>query len=249
MDTQQVGSSVPATSSLPHWRPILVWAAVAQILLNVALMAVNGEIVPPLIAMSVLLAVGVLVLGNRPRGGAAGLGIVSLLHLATSGPFLAEGLVHPESFWDFWLGWAIVLAAVLCVLAAVPVWRQKDDGSTRARSVSLAVGGLIVALGIAGGVATAAYESDTAQGGDIAVAARNVEFEPANLSAEAGEVAVFVDNKDSFRHTFSIDDLDVDLEVPGGKAARVEFTAEPGSYEFYCAVPGHEDMKGELVIE
>jgi hypothetical protein len=32
------------------------------------------------------------------------LGLVSLLHLVTSVPFLAEGLVDPESFWDFWLG-------------------------------------------------------------------------------------------------------------------------------------------------
>lgn len=80
------------------------------------------------------------------------------------------------------------------------------------------------------------------------LAARNVEFVPANLRADSGEVAVFVDNDDSFRHTFSIDALAVDLEVPGGKATRVELIAEPGTYEFYCAVPGHEDMRGELVV-
>lgn len=248
MDTHNVGSSAPATSLLYGWRSVLVLAALAQVLLNVVLMAVSGEFVPPLIAMSVLLVVGLLVLGSRPRGGAAVLGVVSLLHVATSGPFLADGLVHPESFWDFWLGWSIVLAAVLGVLAALTVWRQKDDGSMRAHSVSIAVGGLIVALGIAGGVATATYESVTAQGGDIALAARNVEFGPANMTAEGRDLAVFVENEDPMRHTFSIDELDVDLEIPGGKAARVEFSAEPGTYEFYCAVPGHEDMEGELVV-
>jgi len=185
---------------------------------------------------------------NGPRAGAAVLGIVSLLHLATSGPFLAEGLVHPESFWDFWLGWALVLAAVLCILAAVPLWRQTDDGPGRPRFVSLVFGGLLVALGVAGGVATAAYESDTAQSGDIAVAARNVKFEPTNLSAEGENMAVFVENKDPVRHTFSIDELEVDLELPGNKAARIEFTADPGTYEFYCAVPGHDGMTGELVV-
>jgi plastocyanin len=225
-----------------------VSAALAQIVLNVALMVINGEVVPPLVVMSVLLAIGVLMSANSSRAGAGVLGIVSLLHLATSGPFLAEGLVHPESFWDFWLGWVIVSAAVLCAVAAVLVWRQKANGSGRARSAALVVGGLVLALGIVGGVATAAYESDTAQRDDIAVTARNVRFEPASLSAGAGETAVFVENKDSFRHTFSIDELDVDLEVPGGKATRVEFTADPDTYEFYCAVRGHDDMKGELVI-
>lgn len=247
MEALQV-DSVDTSRSLPRWRPVLVAAALAQILFNVVVMVVNGEVVPPLVAMLVLLIIGLALLGNRRKTGAAVLGIVSLVHLATSAPFLAEGLVHPESFWDFWLGWSIVLAAALGVLAAVPVWRRKDEGSERARAVSLAVGSLIVALAIAGGAASAAYESDSPQDGDISLSARSVEFEPANLSADVEEVAVFVDNHDSFRHTFSIDELGVDLELPGGKAARVEFTAEPGTYEFYCAVPGHENMKGELVV-
>jgi plastocyanin len=247
MDEPQV-DPITAMRPLARWRPVLVAAALAQILFNVAAMVVNGEVIPPVIVMSVLLAVGLFVLGTRRRAGAATLGIVSLAHLATSMPFLAEGLVHPESFWDFSLGWSIVLAAALGVVAAVPVWRQHDDGSKRARAVSLGTVGLIVALGIVGGVATVAYESDTAQSGDIEIVARNVEFEPANLSAESGEVAVFVDNDDSLRHTFSIDELEVNVELPGGKAARAEFNAEPGTYEFYCAVPGHENMRGELVV-
>jgi plastocyanin len=243
------GDPVSAPKGLQQWRLVLVLAALAQILLNVGVMLISGEVVPPLIAVSVLLAVGLLVLRGRPRGGAATVGIVSVLHLATSGPFLAEGLVHPESFWDFWLGWSTVLAAALAVPAAVAVWRQKHSRSMRARGVAMAAGGLIVALGVAGGVATMAYENDTAQEGDLALLAHNVEFQPAALAAEAGELTVFVENRDSLRHTFSIDELDVDLEIPGDKAVRIEFTARPGIYEFYCAVPGHEDMKGELVVE
>jgi uncharacterized cupredoxin-like copper-binding protein len=42
--------------------------------------------------------------------------------------------------------------------------------------------------------------------------------------------------------------LEVNLVAPGGTATRVEFIAEPGTYDFYCAVPGHEDMRGELVV-
>jgi plastocyanin len=246
MDNQ--GRPINDARPLPRWRPVLVAAALAQILFEVVIMVVNGEVVRPAIVWSALLATGVFVFGKRRRAGAALLGFVSLVHFATSAAFLAEGLVHPESFWDFWLGWSIVLTAGLGILAAAAVWRQEDDGSKRARAVSLGIMALIVALGILGGTATIAYDSDSAQDGDIALSARNVQFEPANLIANSGEIAVFVYNDDSFRHTFSIDALDVDLELPGGKAARVEFIAEPGTYEIYCAVAGHEDMKGELVV-
>lgn len=246
MDNQ--GGPINDARPLPRWRPVLVAAALAQILFEVLFMVVNGEVVRPAIVWSALLAIGLFVFGKRRRAGAALLGFVSLVHFATSAAFLAEGLVHPESFWDFWLGWSIVLTAGLGVLAAAAVWRREDDGSKGARAVSLGIMALIVALGIVGGAATTAYDSDSAREGDIALSARNVEFEAANLIADSGEIAVFVENNDSFRHTFSIDALDVDLEVPGGKATRVEFIAEPGTYEFYCAVPGHQDMKGVLVV-
>lgn len=246
MDNQ--GGPINDARPLPRWRPVLVAAALAQILFEVVIIVVNGVVARPAIVWSALLTIGLLVFGRRRRAGAALLGFVSLVHFATSAAFLTEGLVHPESFWDFWLAWSIVLTAGLGVLAAAAVWRREDDGSKRARAVSLGIMALIVALGIVGGAATIAYDSEAAQDGDIALSARDVLFEPENLIADSGEVAVFVDNADSFRHTFSIDALDVDLEVPGGKATRVEFIAEPGTYEFYCAVPGHEDMKGVLRV-
>jgi plastocyanin len=246
MDGQ--GGPITDAPPLTRWRLVLVAAALAQILFEAVIVAVNGSVARPAIVWSALLTIGLVVLRRRRRTGAAILGFVSLAHFATSAAFLAESLVHPESFWDFWLGWSIVLTAGLGLLAAAAVWRREDDGSNRARAVSLGIMGLIVALGIVAGVTSIAYESEAAQDEDLALSARNLEFEPANLSADSGEIAVFVDNADSFRHTFSIDALNVDLEIPGGKATRVEFIAEPGTYEFYCAVPGHEDMKGVLVV-
>jgi uncharacterized cupredoxin-like copper-binding protein len=227
----------------------LVAASVAQIVLNVVVLVVNGEIIPPLVGIAVLLGIGLVLIGSRSRAGAAMLGIVSAVHLLTSAPFILDALVHPESFWDFWLGWATIIVAVVALVAAIPVWRESDHGSAQARLVPRVAAGLVVALAVVGAVATISYDSATLASGDVELAAENVEFSPAELSAEAGEVSVFVDNNDGIRHTFSIDDLGVDLEVPAGKAARVEFTAEPGTYEFYCAVPGHEGMTGELTVE
>jgi plastocyanin len=82
---------------------------------------------------------------------------------------------------------------------------------------------------------------------DLVVATEGDSFSPARLAAPAGEVSVFVDNGDAARHTFTMDALGVDLEVPAGHNARVTFSAPPGAYEYFCSVPGHEDMRGTLV--
>ena len=51
------------------------------------------------------------------------------------------------------------------------------------------------------------------------------------------------------RHTFTIEDLDIEVNLPGNADQRVDITAAPGEYEFMCKVPGHDDMKGTLTIE
>jgi plastocyanin len=79
--------------------------------------------------------------------------------------------------------------------------------------------------------------------------AESVEFEPASVTASAGEVSVHIDNRDPVRHTFAIDELGVETEIPAGKGRRVTFDAGAGEYEFHCTVPGHEDMKGTITVE
>jgi uncharacterized cupredoxin-like copper-binding protein len=81
------------------------------------------------------------------------------------------------------------------------------------------------------------------------VLAEGLGFLPTALDSSGGTVGVFIENNDPFRrHTFTIDELEVDVELPGGTSQRVDVSAPPGTYEFYCAVPGHEKMKGTLTI-
>lgn len=230
------------------WRSLLVRAAVVQIIINVVVIALSGEIIPPLVAVAVLLIVGLSLIGGRTKVGAAILGIVSLLHLVTSAPFVIGNLGHPDSFFDFFLGWALIVSSVVGAAAAVPVWRGTDSEGGRARLALVASGLLLVILAAVGAVATLTTKSVVAAEGDVAVAAEDAEFTPADLEAESGEVGIHVDNRDQLRHTFTIDELDVNLELPAGKGARTSFSADPGEYAFHCAVPGHEDMKGTLTL-
>ena len=75
------------------------------------------------------------------------------------------------------------------------------------------------------------------------------EFFPESLDAGSGEVSVFVDNADATLHTFTIEELDVHLDIPASKAARVTFEADPGTYEFICVPHEQEGMSGTLVVE
>jgi plastocyanin len=246
MSTQSVSNQTGTTGA---WRSLLVKAAWLQIIINVVVIALSGEIIPPLVAVAVLLVVGLALIGGRTKVGAAILGIVSLLHLATSAPFVIGNLSHPDSFFDFFLGWALIVSALLGTAASVPVWRGTDSEGGRARPVLVSSVLLLVILAAVGAVATLTTKSVAADEGDVTVTAEDVEFDPADLEAQSGEVGIHVDNKDQLRHTFTIDELEVSLELPAGKGARTSFTAEPGEYAFYCAVPGHEDMKGTLTVQ
>ena len=64
----------------------------------------------------------------------------------------------------------------------------------------------------------------------------------------AGTVGVWVDNRDGIHHTFTIEGLDVDLEIPALKAKRVDFEAPAGTYDVICTVPGHESMTATLSV-
>ena len=78
-------------------------------------------------------------------------------------------------------------------------------------------------------------------------------FTTESLQANAGEVRIVMENPSSVPHNVAIKGGGVDEkgEIVGeGETSEVSATVEPGTYEFYCSVPGHEaaGMKGELTV-
>ena len=71
-----------------------------------------------------------------------------------------------------------------------------------------------------------------------------------NLVAESGAVNIRLANHDLFWHTLTIDELNVDLSVLVGSEREAGSPAPPGTYTYYCAIPGHEllGMLGTLTI-
>ena len=61
-------------------------------------------------------------------------------------------------------------------------------------------------------------------------------------------------NKSSISHDISIKGNGVNDNgpvVPQGGTSKVTANLQPGTYEFYCSVPGHEEggMKGTLTVK
>lgn len=229
------------------WVKLLRWSAIVSVIV-VALVNVFAGIIPPLLVFAAVW-VGSLIWLGRARKGPAILLLVSFVaFLALSAPFVIPSLGVPASAGDFILNMASLLAALAGIAAAVVVLRGGGDAVGAPRSVGLVAAGLFVVASALSVVATITYENAEVQQGDLSVVAADLEFKTTTLAAGPGEVSVFVKNEDSTLHTFTIEELDVDLTIPASKSARVTFQAEPGVYKFYC-IPHEEDMEGTLEIE
>ncbi len=86
----------------------------------------------------------------------------------------------------------------------------------------------------------------------IEVTASSFAFDPDEITVEAGEDVAIVLSSDDTLHDFTVDELDAHVAVDAGDTGEGGLRAdEPGTYTYYCSVPGHRDegMEGTLVVE
>ena len=81
-------------------------------------------------------------------------------------------------------------------------------------------------------------------------------FEPATITVKSGTpVRLTLSNDGALEHNWVVDSLEgrrVEVDAKPKTSATGEFTpAAPGTYEFYCSIPGHREagMKGTLVVQ
>ncbi len=243
---KQVTRNAPASTSGIDWRILSVWSGMATAAALLVFIAIIGEIIPPLVIFAVLYGVAVLLVRRGGRPGLIMTGVLSLLLLASNAPFIVPALSVLASTVDFVMTGLIVVLAVTNLVSAIAALRASSTGARAglAGRAALAMMLLVVAVAVVGRLT---YDSPPAQGGDVELTTQDIEFSAEVIEAEGGEVSVFVDNKDSTLHTFTVEDLDVDLQVPGGSTARVTFEASAGSYQFICR-PHPDLMKGILEV-
>lgn len=90
---------------------------------------------------------------------------------------------------------------------------------------------------------------DQAQG--ILLTSHNMAFSSKRIEVQPGEHTITLDNADFIPHTFTIDDLGINLAVPARGGDQLTIKLPPGTYTFYCDIPGHPEagMVGELVVD
>jgi plastocyanin len=141
------------------------------------------------------------------------------------------------------------LAAVsnLLLLAAIGYLIRRDHRASFGPWLAVGYVAITLIQALTGGGTMREVEPEAS---DISLVAEDVAFSSIELAAAAGDLIVSLENRDLFWHTFTVEDLGVDLRVPVGAEMTVEFDAPPGEYVFICAVPGHPEagMKGVLTV-
>jgi plastocyanin len=166
-------------------------------------------------------------------------------------PAAVSNATSHSSFGSILLPGVLGTTAIVGLLAAAGfVISRGNQAAGRRVARGVAALALAVILVLAG-VAAAAASSASISGNAIVISATNARFSATTLTANHGTVTVDFTNNDLFWHTFTVPALGVDIRAPVKGSRRVSFNAPPGTYEFFCAIPGHKQigMKGTLVIQ
>lgn len=117
---------------------------------------------------------------------------------------------------------------------------------------------LVVLLAVVGLAACSGGESvpvTVPEGTDLEVrAVAGLRWDQTSYEVAAGEIQIAMVNDDTMRHTLVIVDdgtIRPELELVVNKRGDVDsgtITLEPGTYVIFCTVPGHQNMKSELIV-
>jgi len=120
-----------------------------------------------------------------------------------------------------------------------------------APAMALAAMAALTACGANGTTASSAPAASAAAA-EITLTATEFAFDPEALELTAGtSPTVELVNAGTIEHDFTIDELDVMIHAAAGQTASGTVgPLEPGTYEYYCSIPGHREagMVGELTV-
>lgn len=152
----------------------------------------------------------------------------------------------------------LVAFLVLALASFALVACGSDDDSDTTTTSGGAAESTTDAGGEAGGKANAGGAGGGATGSSVtfeADPAGDLAYTTTSADAEAGKVTIEFDNPQALTHDVRIEDSagedlgGTELIADGSDSAVVDL--KPGSYTFYCSVPGHREggMEGTLTVK
>jgi plastocyanin len=234
-----------------HWRSLLDLAALANLAVLLFMGLAHGDILALVLGTITMIGLALTCI----RNGLLGVVILGLLFADIAG-WTVSGAVN--NFLHREQGMALLLPSFLGVisltgLAAVAGllinWRKKQTGSGFAVLVGSAGLTLLFVVTLASLFVRGPVTPDI-PGTSIVLDSKSMLYSSSDLTASEGHITLTLANDDLWWHTFTIDELDVDLHVPMGAERSVTFSAPAGEYRYYCGIPGHEaiGMYGTLTV-
>ncbi|MGH2360948.1 MAG: cupredoxin domain-containing protein [bacterium] len=87
----------------------------------------------------------------------------------------------------------------------------------------------------------------------IDITARKYKFEPAEIRVKQGTLVELHITSLDVQHGFDIPEMGIKEPIPKGGTAVVRFKADKrGQFRIACSIvcgPGHDDMRGRLIVE
>jgi len=187
--------------------------------------------------------------------------IPPVLFLLMNAPFIPYTLTHPADA-GFSSVVALVVGTIVLVWAGVVVFREIRSGSAREGAGRRQLVAVSIVAGVTiGAFATGVLAAGAGGGGGSvaaaptmteALAAEGTKYLTTSYSMASSDIlGLFVENRDSFAHSFDVDALNIHVQVPAN--ATVALSIKPtgaGPLEFYCAIPGHKEagMAGTIDV-
>jgi plastocyanin len=162
---------------------------------------------------------------------------------------------HPESFADFVPAFWRFVGLGVAVVGAFVAMLQRRTGTLRPATprerLAVRLGVLALIAVSAGSFVLDRTSRTTIARADGAIVVNTLEdsFDPDDIDVEIGRQRFLIRNDDSYAHTFTIDEVELDQYVAPRSDRLITVTfGRTGTYELYCAVTGHEDMTGDIEV-
>jgi plastocyanin len=244
-------SVAPTTRFQLSWTRLLLASAIADALVLLFLLVTAQDTLALVLAVALLAGLALL----RFRGGLLGLLVLAGVFADTAFwtlPGAVANFANREPLGDLLLPAYLGLISLLGLAAAVGVYVSRRRGTDTSAAPVWLAGGTAAALVIVtvSGLLMSPFARPAVEASAVPLAAKNMSFSSTTLQAAGTQVTIAFTNEDLWWHTFTIDALGVNESVAMGAERAISFSAPPGQYHFYCAIPGHAaiGMQGTLTV-
>ena len=140
---------------------------------------------------------------------------------------------------------AVLAVAALSVLGLAACGSSSSDNSTTAASTPAST----TPAGGGGGAGGGSTVNISTPGGST------LAYDQKDVTAKAGSVTINFDNKEALQHDVAVADSSGKIlgqtDLVSSSTANATVDLQPGTYTFYCTVPGHREagMEGTLTVK